>query len=129
MIGFRGYKWFQWAVFVGFGLVVGLLLVIVMMVHGKSANAGGEVRAMQAKVAKLVLLPTNETPALATVTDPSKLTSNGLLSQAKQGDKILIYAQWKQAVIYRPSVDKVVVIGPVDVAPPNGNTRGFNSLK
>jgi hypothetical protein len=118
--------WFYWAVLIGIGLLVGLLVVIIIITRPKLQGSSEEAQ-VQAKVAKLVLLPTDETPALATVTDPSKLKTNPLLAQTKTGDKILIYAKWKQAVIYRPSANKIVDIGPVDVSP-TGDSSGYSPL-
>lgn len=59
-----------------------------------------------------MILPSDETPALLTVTDTTKLTST-FLRQAKNGDKVLVYQANKKAVIYRPSADKIVDVGPV----------------
>ena len=123
-----GIKWFHWVALVGFGLVAGLLTIIIINTRPHTA-AGTEEKRVAAAVARHVILPSDETPALATVTDPTKLTNNRLLSQAKQGDKILIYAKWKQAIIYRPSSDRVVDIGPVDVAAPGGDTGSYTPLK
>ena len=121
-------KWFNWVALVGFGVVAGLLIIVIINTRPR-ASGDAEEKKMAESVARHVLLPTAETPALATVTDPAKLKNNKFLSQAQKGDKILIYARWKQAVIYRPSADRVVDIGPVDVAPPGGDTSGFNPLK
>ena len=108
-------RWFHYLFLLAAGAVIGLLIIIVINTHHSSTGQSKE-RQVQAEVAKLVILPTNETPALATVTDPTKLKYDPFLSQTQKGDEILIYAKWKQAVIYRPSADKVVDIGPVDVS-------------
>ena len=76
-------------------------------------NDVGEIKI---KVSRHYLLPTNEMPALATVTDASKLNTP-FLKQAHTGDKILIYQTNKFALIYRPSLDRVVAVGPVSIAP------------
>jgi len=109
---------------VAFGLVAGLFIIIVINTRSHT-GADKEVKSVVAKVGHHVILPSDETPALATVTDTSKLKNNKFLSQGKSGDKILIYAKWQRAVLYRPSLDKVVDIGPVDVTPPSGDTSGF----
>lgn len=64
------------------------------------------------RVSRHMILPSDETPALLTVTDTTKLTST-FLRQAKNGDKVLVYQANKKAVIYRPSADKIVDVGPV----------------
>jgi len=105
------------------------VLVIVLMVphlhHAKTANSGlAEERAAAAKVSKHYLLPTNETPALATVTDTKKLTTP-FLKNAKDGDEILIYQKNQIAIIYRPSIDRIIAVGPVTIdTPPTPNSNG-----
>lgn len=122
-------KWFHWVGLVGFGLITGLLAIIVINTRPHTGAGESEEKKVAAQVAKHVLLPTDETPALATVTDPSKLANNHFLSQAHKGDRILIYAKWKQAVIYRPASDRIVDIGPVDVAAPGGDTSSYSQIK
>ncbi len=120
-------KWFYWAALVAFGAICGLLIIIVINTRSHMAGKSAE-QQVAARVGRLVLLPTNETPALATVTDPSKLKSNPLLASTHAGDKILIYAKWKQAIVYRPSINKIIDIGPVDVSAPGGSLNGYSSL-
>lgn len=68
-----------------------------------------------AKVGKLTVLPKNETPTVATVTDISKLKDQAFFANAQNGDKVLIYTQAKQAYLYRPSTNKLVNIAPVNI--------------
>ncbi len=62
-------------------------------------------------------LPADETPALATVTDSTKLNTP-LLKAAKNGDKILIYQKHTMAIIYRPVVDRIIGFGTVTIDTP-----------
>src|SRR3989344_1556410 len=62
---------------------------------------------------KLVILPADETPTIGTVTDRSQLPSQFLFKNAENGDKILVYTQAKKAILYRPSLNKIVEMGPV----------------
>lgn len=105
-----------------------LVLVIVLVVphfhHDKTANSGiAEEQAVAAKVSKHYLLPTNETPALATVTDSRKLNTP-FLKQARNGDQILIYQKNQLAIIYRPSINRVVAVGPVTIDTPPSASNG-----
>ena len=68
-----------------------------------------------AAVSKIVVLPANETPTLATVSDASKLSSQAFFAKAKNGDKVLIYTQAKEAILYRPSTKQVVQISPINL--------------
>lgn len=70
-------------------------------------------RALIGKVSKHAVLPTNEEPTIATVSDAAKLSNQNFFNGAKNGDKVLVYTKSKKAVLYRPSLDKVVNISPV----------------
>lgn len=78
----------------------------------------GDVNVVVNLVDRHYVLPSNEKPALATVTDKSKLQSS-LSGKVQNGDKILIYQKNQKAIIYRPSIDKIVDVEPVSIdAPP-----------
>lgn len=72
------------------------------------------------EVGKLTVLPTGETPTVATVTDASKLAGQAFFVNAKTGDKVLIYTTAKKAFLYRPSTNKIINIAPVNLG--NGTT-------
>ena len=59
-----------------------------------------------------MVLPTNETPVLAEVADRSKLEGT-LKRKAETGDQILLYQKAGTAIIYRPSLDKIVAVEPI----------------
>lgn len=61
------------------------------------------------KVNKAVQLP-DEAPVLVTVSDKSKLTNQQLAAKVENDDIMLIFAQSKRLIVYRPSIDKVVDI-------------------
>jgi hypothetical protein len=67
-------------------------------------------------VGKLILLPSDEEPTLATVSDKTKVQDQALIqANVRNGDKILIYSQAKKAYLYRPSINKLVAIAPVNI--------------
>lgn len=68
-----------------------------------------------ADVAKLIALPANETPTVATVADPSKLKDQPFFANAQVGDKVLIYTASHKAVLYRPREHKLIEVAPLDV--------------
>lgn len=69
-------------------------------------------------VKKLIDLPLNETPSVATVTDREKLKSQDFFKKSENGDKILIFNESKKAVLYRPSVNKIIEYASlIDSAP------------
>jgi len=60
------------------------------------------------KVSKLYLLPVDEEPTVATVSDPTILKSQAFLIDAEKGDRVLIYVKAGKAILYRPSIGKII---------------------
>ncbi len=68
------------------------------------------------EVGKLMVLPPNEAPQVATVSDVNKLKQQSFFAQAKNGDIVLIYTQAKKAILYDPTQKKVVEVGPINLS-------------
>ncbi len=66
------------------------------------------------KVGRLMVLP-DETPTVATVSDPEKLRDQQFFNQAVAGDKVLIYSGAQKAILYSPKLDKIVEVAPVNL--------------
>ena len=69
---------------------------------------------------KLVLLPTDEEPTIATVSDATKLHDQKFFVQAENGDKVVIYPKSQRAVLYRPSIKKIIESAPVSIGDLDG---------
>jgi hypothetical protein len=80
-----------------------------------SSNSQNQTQKLLDKVGKLVILPTDETPTAATVNDVSKIKNQEFFASAQNGDKVLVYAKSGWAVLYRPSVNKVVEYAKVNL--------------
>ncbi len=77
------------------------------------ANAAELVRVME-DVSNLMLLPEGELPVMATVTNAEDLKKEqAFYADVLNGDKVLIYVQNQKAIIYSPSRDVIVNVGPV----------------
>lgn len=74
------------------------------------------VNAVVKKVSHLMLLPTDEQPTLATISDASKTKGQPFFTNAKNGDKLLVYTQARKAVLYRPSQDLIIEVAPLNVS-------------
>lgn len=79
------------------------------------ADSQKEVNALIAQVGKLIILPQNEIPTVATVSDPEKLKGQAFFINALQGDKVLIYSTAKKAILYRPSAKKIIEVAPINL--------------
>jgi hypothetical protein len=100
--------------------VVSGVLVVGGVIFGSRLFSRADDAAIETVLTRLgrhYLLPTNEEPAVATVTDKTKLTTP-FLKSAENGDKVIIYEKNKIAFIYRPSRDRIVAVGPVMIDKP-----------
>jgi hypothetical protein len=64
------------------------------------------------KVGKLMVLP-DETPTIAVVSDVTKLQGQAFFANAHQGDIVLMYANARKAILYSPSLNKIVEDAPI----------------
>jgi hypothetical protein len=86
--------------------------------QANNAANQASVIATVAKVGQLMVLPSNESPTVATVVDPSLLSSQPFFANAKKGDVVLIYTSAKMAVLYDPTMNKIVNVAPITIGSP-----------
>src|SRR3989339_468579 len=72
-----------------------------------------EVNDVVKSVSKLMILPSEEVPSVATVLDKEKLSNQPFFSNVENGDKLLIFPKAMQAIIYRPGSNKIIKVGPI----------------
>lgn len=70
-------------------------------------NSERQVASLIKKIDRHIELP-RETPKVGTVTNIQKLQKIPFLSHARTGDKILFFVKSKKAILYRPSIDKII---------------------
>lgn len=80
-----------------------------------AAQVQAETDALVAEVGKLIDLPKDEKPTVATVTDIDKVKDQPFFKNAKNGDKVLIYTNAKKAILYRPSEKRIIEVGAVNL--------------
>lgn len=87
-------------------------------VNLQQADPGARVREetnlLVDEVGKLIVLPQDESPTIATVTDLEKLKSQPFFANAQIGDKVLIYARAQKAILYRPDQNKIIELAPLN---------------
>ncbi|MDO8496174.1 MAG: hypothetical protein Q7S43_01835 [bacterium] len=66
-----------------------------------------------AKVAELIILP-NERPFIATVVDYKPLKDNPFFKDAKDGDKLLLFKGAGKAILYDPTLNKLLNTGTIE---------------
>lgn len=82
-----------------------------------------QIAELVSKVGKLMVLPINEQPTIATVSDPSKLKDQPFFANAQTGDKVLIYEKSGKAILYNPALDKIVEVSPINIDTQTPNTN------
>lgn len=67
-----------------------------------------------ADVGALMTLPKGETPTVANVSDAAKAKEqSNFFANAQNGDKVLMYVKAGQAILYRPSTNKIILVAPL----------------
>jgi len=95
---------------------------VVSLRSDPEAAARKEADAVIKMVGQLIVLPEDERPTVATVSDPELLKDQPFFARAKKGDKVLIYTNAKKAILYDPALNKIVEVVPLNI----GDTKSKN---
>jgi len=74
-----------------------------------------DVKKLVEQLGEVIVLPEDEEPTIATVTDPELLRGQPFFENAKIGYKVLIYSKAKKAILYDPESRKIVDIAPINL--------------
>lgn len=69
------------------------------------------------QISALAVVPSDPNAVLANVTDVTKLKDQAFFADAQNGDEIVIFPSAMRAVLYRPSINKIINIGPLSSSP------------
>lgn len=73
-----------------------------------------EVESLTKKINQHLLLPSGELPQLRTIEDSkAAAAAQTFFAGTQDGDKVLIYVNARKAVVYSPSRDLVINVGPI----------------
>lgn len=113
------------------GISVGIIIIIALIpsfyfynqyqslqkkLSNPNISAAEETQKLIEKLGKLIELPTDEVPQVATVSDPEKLKDQAFFARAKAGDKVLFYTNAKRAILYDPVANKIIDVAPVNIS-------------
>lgn len=88
------------------------------------AQIQAEIDALVAEVGKLIALPSDEKPTVATVTDLERVKDQPFFANAKNGDKVLIYTNARKAILYRQSEKRIIEVGTVNINQQDQTNQG-----
>lgn len=86
------------------------------------AQTAEDVERLVLEVGKLIVLPQDETPTIATVSDPERLKDQEFFAKAKAGDKVLLYSNAKRAYLYDPVNKKLLDVAPINLGDDSANS-------
>lgn len=66
-------------------------------------------------VGRHIMIPKGEVPSLATISDIAPLKGQAFFANAQVGDQVLIFPTSKKAILYSPSLDKLIEVAPVNL--------------
>ena len=81
------------------------------------------------EVGNLLILPNDEVPTVATVTDPEKLANQLFFKEAKIGDKVLIYNKAQKVILYDPNLKKIIEVAPINSNNSESNSTSITNIK
>jgi len=84
--------------------------------------ASEETKAILDKVGRHIVLPLDEQPTIATISDKEKLKDQPFFAKAKNGDKVLIYNLARKAILFDPVADKIIDVAPINISTPSATT-------
>ncbi len=87
-----------------------------------SVQTDKEIQKIIDEVGKLIILPQDEAPTVATVSDPEKLKNQPFFEKSQSGDKVLIYTKSAKAILWRPDTKQIVEVSPINIGQ-NQNTE------
>ena len=90
-----------------------------LLLNNPTLAAKEEVKKITDQLSKLMELPAKEEPIVVTVLDKKKLTGQDFFKRAENGDKVIVYSVSKKAILFRPSINKIIEVAPLNLGDTN----------
>lgn len=95
----------------------------------QAVQNAADVQKIVSDVSKHIVLPDNETPTMAMVSDLSKLKGQQFFERTELGDVVLIYGTSRRAVLWRPSAQKIIEVSAINISVPPSETTPAPATK
>lgn len=82
-----------------------------------------EVKEILAKVGKLIDLPQDEEPTVATVQDAEAIKNQPFFSKAQNGYRVILYTNARMAILFDEKNNKIINIGAINVGTPSATPK------
>lgn len=80
-------------------------------VQGQQELSKTQTQELLGEMRKIIIMPTNEDPVVATITDINQLKDKEFYKDAQNGDRVVVFANAKKAYIYSPERKLIVNVG------------------
>lgn len=81
----------------------------------QGVDSQAEAEKLLSDLGKLIALPGDEQPTIATVTDIERVREQVFFRNAQNGDKVVVYTNARKAILYRPSENRIIEVGAVNI--------------
>lgn len=85
-------------------------------VQGQQELNQTQVNQLLGEMRAIILLPKDEDPVVATISDMNLLKDKDFYKDAQNGDRVVVFANAKKAYIYRPSNKMIINVGAFEVS-------------
>lgn len=85
------------------------------LLQNPTEAAKEETKFILKKVGKLMDLPSDEEPTIATIIDIEKLKDQPFFAKAQNGDKVILYTNTRKAILFRPNENKILDVAPLNI--------------
>lgn len=86
------------------------------IVKTDQGEVAADVKELIGRVSRHIVLPEDEVPTLATVSDPDRLKDQPFFANAKKGNQVLLYTVAKKAYLYDPVLDRLLEVAPINIS-------------